>query len=105
MDEHRHDPFLQQHGGANDALLPLADDDDATMATGARRAALALPAQQQRTTGREALKPTRTATLSHSIGWLPPLTGFAQIVGLALEASQFQRRCTRNRSCLPSAIL
>ena len=84
-------PFLQQHGGANDALL-LADDDDATMAPSARRATRAPAAHRQKAAGREAVKPTRTATLTQSIGSLPPLMGFAQIVGLALGAPEFQRR-------------
>jgi len=99
-------PFLQQHGGANDSLLVA--DDEATMMSGmassemtantrkqaasARRAARAPVAQQQQAAGREAVKPARGATLTQSIGSLPSLTGFAQIVGLALGAPEFQRR-------------
>ncbi len=48
--------------------------------------------QQQKTAGRESIKPTRGATLTQSIGNLPPMTGFTQIVGLALGAPEFQRR-------------
>jgi uncharacterized protein (DUF1800 family) len=99
-------PFLQQHGGANDSLL-TADDDTPMMggmASGdmtanarrqgasARRAARAPAAQQQQAAGREAVRPERGATLTQSIGSLPSLTGFAQIVGLALGAPEFQRR-------------
>jgi len=96
-------PFLQQHGGASDSLL-LADDDAPTMMGGAaggmagglspreRRAARAPVAQQQQAAGREAVRPERGATLTQSIGSLPQLTGFAQIVGLALGAPEFQRR-------------
>ena len=60
-------PFLQQHGGANDSLLS-ADDDDATMLGGM--------------TGGD---------MGRARGFLPQLTGFAQIVGLALGAPEFQR--------------
>ena len=88
-------PFLQQHGGANDS--PLVVDDGATMmgvmpAASERRAARQPVAQQQQAAGREAVRPTRGATLTPSIGSLPQLTGFAQIVGLALGAPEFQRR-------------
>ncbi len=48
--------------------------------------------QQQKAAGREAIKPTRGATLTQAIGTLPPMAGFAQIVGLALGAPEFQRR-------------
>ena len=57
-----------------------------------RRAARAPVAQQQQAAGREAVKPERGGTLTQSIGSLPSLTGFAQIVGLALGAPEFQRR-------------
>lgn len=88
-------PFLQQHGGANDS--PLVVDDGATMmgvmpAASERRAARQPVARQQQAAGREAVRPTRGATLTQSIGSLPQLTGFAQIVGLALGAPDFQRR-------------
>lgn len=99
-------PFLQSHGGANDSLL--TGDDDATMMGGVasgemtanarkqaaseRRAARAPVAQQQQAAGREAVRPERGGTLTQSIGSLPSLTGFAQIVGLALGAPEFQRR-------------
>jgi uncharacterized protein (DUF1800 family) len=99
-------PFLQSHGGANDSLLTA--DDDASMMSGmtsdemtasarrqaasARRAARAPAAQQQQAAGREAVRPERGGTLTQSIGSLPSLTGFAQIVGLALGAPEFQRR-------------
>jgi uncharacterized protein (DUF1800 family) len=99
-------PFLQSHGGANDSLL-TADDDAAMMGGVAngemtantrrqvareRRAARAPAAQQQQAAGREAVRPERGSTLTQSIGSLPSLTGFAQIVGLALGAPEFQRR-------------
>ncbi len=99
-------PFLQQHGGANDSLV-VADDDAGMMggmasdektanarrqAASERRAARAPVAQQQQAAGREAVRPARGGTLTQSIGSLPPLTGFAQIVGLALGAPEFQRR-------------
>lgn len=94
-------PFLQQHGGANDSLL-VADDDDAMMggmagddrkqAAGERRAARQPMAQQQKMAGREAVKPGRGGSLAQSIGTLTAPTGFAQIVGLALGAPEFQRR-------------
>jgi len=99
-------PFLQSHGGANDSLL-VADDDAPMMggmasgdmtanarrqAASERRAARAPAAQQQQAAGREAVRPERGATLTQSIGSLPSLTGFAQIVGLALGAPEFQRR-------------
>ncbi|MDQ8161221.1 MAG: DUF1800 domain-containing protein [Gemmatimonadota bacterium] len=99
-------PFLQQHGGANDSLL-TADDDTPMMngmASGdmtanarrqgasARRAARAPAAQQQQAAGREAVRPERGGTLTQSIGALPSLTGLTQIVGLALGAPEFQRR-------------
>jgi uncharacterized protein (DUF1800 family) len=99
-------PFLQQHGGANDSLLTA--DDDAPMMNGmasgdmkanarrqgasARRAARAPAAQQQQAAGREAVRPERGGTLTQSIGSLPSLTGLTQIVGLALGAPEFQRR-------------
>ena len=99
-------PFLQSHGGANDSLLTA--DDDATLMGGVasgemtantrrqaaveRRAARAPAAQQQQSAGREAVRPGRGATRTQSIGSLPSLTGFAQIVGLALGAPEFQRR-------------
>jgi hypothetical protein len=56
------------------------------------RAARAPAAQQQQAAGREAVRPERGGTLTQSIGSLPSLTGFAQIVGLALGAPEFQRR-------------
>ncbi len=99
-------PFLQQHGGANDSLLTA--DNDAPMMNGmasgdmstnarrqgasARRAARAPAAQQQQAAGREAVRPERGGTLTQSIGSLPSLTGLTQIVGLALGAPEFQRR-------------
>jgi uncharacterized protein (DUF1800 family) len=101
-------PFLQQHGGANDSLL-MADDSDTMMgnmageaprvrqpagaeARAARREARQPAARQQQAAGREAVRPERGASLTQTIGSLPPLAGFAQIVGLALGAPEFQRR-------------
>jgi hypothetical protein len=106
-------PFLQARGGASDSLL--ADTDDpmmGTMATGAAAAdggkkanrqarrgarpgagAADRPGpRQQMAAGREAVKPSAGATLTQTIGNLPNLTGFAQIVGLAIGAPEFQRR-------------
>lgn len=101
-------PFLQQHGGANDSLL-MADDSETMMGTmageaprvrqpagadarAARREARQPAARQQQAAGREAVRPERGASLTQTIGSLPPLAGFAQIVGLALGAPEFQRR-------------
>ena len=101
-------PFLQQHGGANDSLL-MADDSETMMgnmageaprvrqpagadARAARREARQPAARQQQAAGREAVRPERGASLTQTIGSLPPLAGFAQIVGLALGAPEFQRR-------------
>jgi len=99
-------PFLQSRA-ASDAMkadtLDVTDDDmiGGAMTTGApetrvdnaRRRADRRPIErQQLAAGREAIKPTRGATLTQAIGNLPPLTGFAQIVGLALGAPEFQRR-------------
>ncbi|MEO7360678.1 MAG: DUF1800 family protein, partial [Gemmatimonadaceae bacterium] len=49
-------------------------------------------ARQQSAAAREAAKPGQGASLTQSIGTLPPMTGMAQIVGLALGAPEFQRR-------------
>lgn len=49
-------------------------------------------ARQQSAAAREAAKPGRGVSLTQAIGTLPPVTGFAQIVGLALGAPEFQRR-------------
>ncbi len=49
-------------------------------------------ARQQAQAARDAAKPGQGASLTQAIGNLPPLTGFAQIVGLALGAPEFQRR-------------
>lgn len=49
-------------------------------------------ARQQSAAAREAAKPGQGASLTQAIGNLPPVTGFAQIVGLALGAPEFQRR-------------
>ncbi len=48
--------------------------------------------RQQSAAGREAVRPGAGATLTQAIGNLPNLTGFAQIVGLAIGAPEFQRR-------------
>ena len=49
-------------------------------------------ARQQSAAAREAAKPGAGTSLTQAIGNLPPATGFAQIVGLALGAPEFQRR-------------
>lgn len=99
-------PFLARRDTAAALDSLLADEPDEPMmdvmtggdaaarrrAAQARRAERAPMAQQQKAAGREAIKPTRGATLTQSIGTLPPATGFAQIVGLALGAPEFQRR-------------
>lgn len=101
-------PFLQARGNGVDSLA--LDDDDASgmmmsgdsTTTGAKntranarrqdRAAQQPLNRQQMATGKEAVKPGKGATLTQSIGTLPPAQGLAQIVGLALGAPEFQRR-------------
>jgi uncharacterized protein (DUF1800 family) len=105
-------PFLQGKQSADS--FNIADDDNGMNAMGgataakagnanARRAAAAderrldreqrVPiARQQSAVAREAARPGQGASLTQSIGTLPPATGFAQIVGLALGAPEFQRR-------------
>ncbi|MGV3707318.1 MAG: DUF1800 domain-containing protein [Gemmatimonas sp.] len=106
-------PFLQGKQSADS--FNIADDDNGmnammsgapTPRTGnanARRAAAAderrldreqrIPiARQQSAVAREAARPGQGASLTQSIGNLPPATGLAQIVGLALGAPEFQRR-------------
>lgn len=57
------------------------------------RARAARANSSQAAAGREAVKPNANATLTQAIGGnLPPLNGFAQIVGLAIGAPEFQRR-------------
>ena len=90
-------PFLQARGSGVDSLDV---DADSTMMSGGTdmaarqnvRAARRTMDAQQKTAGREAIKPTRGATLTQSIGNLPAPVGLAQIVGLALGAPEFQRR-------------
>ena len=94
-------PFLQSRAAMADSLAK-GDTTDITMgsdmngmAGGAARAdrGARRPAQQQQQAmGRETVKPTSGATLTQSIGNLPALVGFSQIVGLALGAPEFQRR-------------
>lgn len=92
-------PFLQARGSEVDSLTMDDADDDAMMmgdsAGAARRNARAARRpieQQQKAAGKEAVKPTKGATLTQAIGTLPPAQGLAQIVGLALGAPEFQRR-------------
>jgi uncharacterized protein (DUF1800 family) len=103
-------PFLEARGGATDSLLAGSDDDPmmGTVAAGASttgpatnanrqarrgaRAADQAGPRQQMQAGREAVKPSAGASLTQAIGPLPNLTGFAQIVGLAIGAPEFQRR-------------
>ena len=94
-------PFLQSRAAMADSLA-RGDTTDVTMggdmnamAGGAARPDRGerRPAQQQQQAmGRETVKPTSGATLTQSIGNLPTLVGFSQIVGLALGAPEFQRR-------------
>ena len=94
-------PFLQSRAAMADSLA-RGDTTDVTMggdmnamAGGAARPDRGerRPAQQQQQAmGRETVKPTSGATLTQSIGNLPALAGFSQIVGLALGAPEFQRR-------------
>ena len=96
-------PFLQARGNGVDSLL--VDDDTASIAMAAGAASGDMNArraanrearqpmnQQQKAAGKEAVKPTKGATLAQAIGTLPPAQGLAQIVGLALGAPEFQRR-------------
>lgn len=92
-------PFLQARGSEVDSLAVDDADDDPMMmgdtAGAARRNARAARRpieQQQKAAGKEAVKPTKGATLTQAIGNLPPAQGLAQIVGLALGAPEFQRR-------------
>ena len=105
-------PFLQARGGASDSMLVDTDDDPMMGRTADAAGAGDTPAraEQQRTrgarggrqantgprqqmqAGKEAVKPTAGATLTGMIGNLPTLSGFAQIVGLAIGAPEFQRR-------------
>ncbi len=97
-------PFLQRRATISENLLTTNAADTAMMADtiggvariarngGADRTARRPLAQQQQAAGREAVKPTASATLTQSIGNLPTLAGFSQIVGLALGAPEFQRR-------------
>ena len=110
-------PFLEARGGASDSLLKDTDDDpmmgsiNAAAGSAARGAAAGDAAndaarqgkrgarkaqqpgpRQQMQAGKESVKPTAGATLTQTIGNLPPLSGFAQIVGLAIGAPEFQRR-------------
>ncbi len=99
-------PFLQARA-ATDTMRIDTDDDPAMVSAMDTRNRSDLDAragktrqretrrtieQQQKAAGREAIKPTRAATLTQAIGTLPPMVGFAQIVGLALGAPEFQRR-------------
>lgn len=65
---------------------------DRKSANQAARAARRPIEQQQSAAGREAVRPNAAATLTQTIGNLPQLGGFTQIVGLALGAPEFQRR-------------
>ncbi len=97
-------PFLQRRAMVPDSLSKTNAADAAMIADttggaarmarggGADRAARRPLQQQQQAAGREAVKPTASATLTQSIGNLPTLAGFSQIVGLALGAPEFQRR-------------
>lgn len=97
-------PFLQSRAAYADSMS-LGNTSDMAMANdtisgaarmargrGADRGARRPLAQQQQAAGREAVKPAAGATLTQTIGTLPTLAGFGQIVGLALGAPEFQRR-------------
>ena len=101
-------PFLQSKSAADamktdssgDSMTATMDigassdngSTDRKSANAAARAARRPIEDQQKSAGRESIKPTRAATLTQTIGNLPPLFGFTQIVGLALGAPEFQRR-------------
>lgn len=97
-------PFLQSRaaradstsmGNATDTVMAGDTINGATRMArggGAERGARRPLAQQQQAAGREAVKSTAGATLTQTIGTLPTLAGFGQIVGLALGAPEFQRR-------------
>ncbi|MEP6778905.1 MAG: DUF1800 domain-containing protein [Gemmatimonadaceae bacterium] len=96
-------PFLQSQPGSDTSFMK--DDASATMMTDAtgRKASQAemrrdqreqrIPlARLQQQAARESAKPGQGGSLTQAIGTLPQITGFAQIVGLALGAPEFQRR-------------
>ncbi|MEO7521992.1 MAG: DUF1800 domain-containing protein [Gemmatimonas sp.] len=103
-------PFLEARGGASDSIL--VDTDNNAMTVNAMAGATTDPAlnrrqerrqqqrqqagatgpRQQAQAGKESVKPTAGASLTQTIGNLPPLAGFSQIVGLAIGAPEFQRR-------------
>jgi uncharacterized protein (DUF1800 family) len=98
-------PFLQARGGADTldvdagadpmmsgSTMAGASTDDRRQQRLSARADRQPMNRQQQAAGREAVKPTRTASLTESIGTLPAAQGLAQIVGLALGAPEFQRR-------------
>jgi hypothetical protein len=82
-------------GSASMGSASVSTTADATSARNQRQARAAerqsLETQQARA-GREAVKPTSTTSLTQSIGNIPQMGGFNQIVGLALGAPEFQRR-------------
>ncbi|MEP6764846.1 MAG: DUF1800 domain-containing protein [Gemmatimonadaceae bacterium] len=96
-------PFLQSQPGSDTTFMK--DDAGDAMMTGAtaRKANQAdvrrdqreqrIPiARLQQQAARESAKPGQGGSLTQAIGTLPQITGFAQIVGLALGAPEFQRR-------------
>jgi hypothetical protein len=84
--------------GATAGAKGGAAGNGARPAVAARRAAAAdaravqAGPRQQAAAGREAVKPSAGSSLTQTIGDLPSLAGFAQIVGLAIGAPEFQRR-------------
>ena len=100
-------PFLQSQPGSDTTFMK--DDVTDGMMSGAVSGAAARKANQadvrrdqreqripiarlQQQAARESAKPGQGASLTQAIGTLPQISGFAQIVGLALGAPEFQRR-------------
>jgi hypothetical protein len=91
-------PMMEAARAADTLGVDDPDEQRPAMAPGTRagraaRADRAVPmAQAQRNAAREAIRPTAGGTLSQLFATPSNITGFAQVVGLALGAPEFQRR-------------
>jgi hypothetical protein len=100
-------PFLQAKAGADTMMVRDSSAMDATndmgnsmsgddarrrRAGGAQAARRANTNRQQQAAGREAVRPGAGQSLGQAFGAIPDPRGFAQVVGLALGAPEFQRR-------------
>jgi uncharacterized protein (DUF1800 family) len=100
-------PFLQAKAGADtlmardSSVMDAANDmgnsmsgDDARRrrAGGAQAGRRGNNNRQQQAAGREAVRPGAGQSLGQAFGTIPDPRGFAQVVGLALGAPEFQRR-------------